>query len=395
MILLVFLLLNSILSFNNAQKLDNYFDSQNHYSDSIPIHFGSYTKNLSINFTIEIAGPTYVLDNATYPFSDLKLQIATGSQLEDLHSIPNAGFDFICDDYFAIHEGTLKWVCDFDQDSCIETQESKNITFNSTIRFDFQNSTYEIISNSSLIPFPLQLLEKMENSSGSDILNITVNGNANITYLMNDRSPACFDDFVTYNKSIPYSLNSSFKVFGRRKFYFTSSPLLSEQWFRNNRFDVITLSSSPLLNYEFFVDENSIKNTTIIELENFTNKFGLFELRSKNLTSFFNNLTTPIPLEKENISFSYIYQFNNSFQGISNHNLSLKVLDPFENEEIYTFDSNSRMLSINNIDENQSIHNISTSRSGAIFINEKLEISKPFGILLVLLLIGFIIHLRI
>lgn len=337
-----------------ALLLDNY-NLTNGSNGTLTIHMGPVSREIGINVTVIPAGMNVMVDNMTSPVQGLSLITARGYQLGHLISLPSSGYpDFVCDDNWFQHmTSETAWRCDFDSDTCAEYEKSAIVRYDLNATFSFGNASETVAMGANTVNVPDIILQAMENSSGTDLLNVSIHGNATAIYTINDRvaSFGCGDNLTNYSVGIPISANASYLVAGTRKLFFLRSPVLLEQWYADNRFDVIVLSQSPLYYGQVGQNGNQTRNFTLRNFTEVTDAYGLSRLESERIpqasVSEYRNLTRPAPLESFPNSFSYVYEFNHSYWGLGMNTLSLSVNDSFLGTGNMSENISSRMLSFN------------------------------------------------
>lgn len=338
-----------------AEALEDYYNESIAENSSITLTFGEHSQELSLFVSVDIAGLNLMLDNMTHPAEGLMLITARGYEQEHLTSLPSDGYpNFPCDRSWFDRGAEPAWRCDFDEDYCVEFENRTWMDYGAEVNFTFRNISESVPFSSNAVAVPENILEEMKTSSGSENLTVIIEGNATFTYQINDRGfegDDCVSSYYEVSESVPFSVNATFTVAGGQKLFFLRAPVLREQWFRNNQFNTILLSQSPLYYAEIRMDGNQSWNFTIREFYNATGPYGL-QLIISNMTegeswSEAKNGSTPIPLQEEDYSFAYIYEFNHSYSGIGKHNLSLHVNDSFLGTAQYKEILFSRMLSYN------------------------------------------------
>lgn len=388
-----------------APLLEGHYNESFAQNGSAIFSFENRTEyNFTASFSMEIAGMNLMLDNMTYPAEGLSVILARGAEIDHLVAKPADGYlDFICDLewYESPSRNTdLNWRCDHDDDFCLEYENRTLIEYDMEAELSFRNTSYIVpLGSSNIIPIPEDVLEDMKTASGADTLNIKIEGNAIIVYEFNDQhyeGISCANRYVNQSITIPYSVNRSFLVAGQQKLFFLKSPVLREQWFRNNRFDTIVLSQSPLYFADIALNNNqSTTNATLREFNVTTNEYGLQEIISNKTNETFwsesRNITTPTPLETESNSFAFIYGFNYSYQGLGKNNLSIHVVDSFGGEAVFNETLLSRMLSYNgNITETGEPYNETTARKSVPFEKEDLaNVEITLGVLALMVFVIF------
>ncbi len=345
---------------------------------------------LTISSSVYPIGLSSMLDGSVCPRSGLSLMIARGVNVDHFVNFPTG--------------------------QCIE-YENQTVVDYSGVRVDLSfRGINHTLPLDSIIPIPDDMLSAMQGSSGSDNLSVYIHGDVNITYQFDIESPSglgCADNFISQSGSIPISQNFTYTVYGTNHLFFLSAPVLGEQWFRDNQFDVVVLSQDPLSSAS--VQLNGIaSNSTLVWFENATGPYGMLRFRSLN-QSMLANLTDmdnqsppnpairwselvsnssfiPYPLESQNHPFMFVYEFNTSYSGLGTNNLSLTVNDACGGSESYNASLLSRMLSYNgNTLENGSPIDANISRGSAPFNEDTLNrTAVSFGLVAVILLLAFI-----
>ncbi|MBI5223433.1 hypothetical protein HY990_03350 [Candidatus Micrarchaeota archaeon] len=334
------------------------------------ILLGSRSIQLNQSASGYVLGPSLLLDNLTHSRSDLSILIATGTNLGHLSASDGSGK--ICD---AGYGPTAGVECDLDLDSCLEYETSSSVNYSLNLSLTFRNVSRIVPVNSPIVLVPPELLSEMETSSGLEPLIVNLSGNATIIYEVNDREfdgLGCNNNLELYSVSVPINSTRNFSVAGRQKLVFLLSPILPEQWYRNNRFDLVVLSQSPLYNIDNYVNGNLSQRRTLRSFDavsqNQSDAGGPSNLDYQILWSHpteatgvaeFENLTLPIPLERQNYSYSFIYHVNFSYGGpgyLGPNVLSVNLTDSFADNFSFSRLIYSRMLSYgNNSDDGRSI----------------------------------------
>lgn len=387
-----------------AHSLEGHYNSSNAVNGTALIHFGPNVRALDVSGSLDVAGLSLMLDGMTYPADGLALLLARGHQEEHLTARPAEGYpDFLCDRYFFEHmSDESSWRCDFEPDFCAEFENRTYVVYELNATFSFRNASATVPADSTSIPVPTDILEAMKDSSGADTLNVKVDGNITFVYEINDRgfgTGDCTSNYVNYPAPLSFSTNRSFQVAGTHRLFFLRSPVLGEQWYRNNRFNLLVLSQAPLYSASAYLNggllhEFDIRNFTVL-----TDGYGIQQIVSNKSDktnesgwSESKNLTTPTPLESENRSFAFIYEFNSSYEGLGRNNLSLSVNDSFLAHDEYNITLLSRMLSYNGtLSENGTRLDPETSRRSTSFgIGSLSYLHMTLGLVALLLFLAFL-----
>lgn len=385
-----------------ASSLDNRYNATLADTGTVPLRFAHNTIPLDVSASVEIAGITLLLDNLTYPADGLAILVSRGQRQEHLMSRSAEGYpDFACDRYFFEHmTDENAWRCDFEPDYCAEFENSSRVLYDLNATFSFSNRTETVKFNSTLVPVPDSILAEMKNSSGADVLNVSVLGSVLFVYEINDRGfgvSDCGSNYVSFNASIPVSANRSFQVAGANRLFFLTAPVLGEQWFRNNRFNLIVLSQSPIYHAETSLNGNFLRNFSIRNFSVVAGPGGIQQIVSTlNVNdsgwSEAKNLTAPAPLQEQNRSFAFIYEFNTTYEGLGRNNLSISINDSFLGYDQFNMSILSRMLSYaGNITEEGTPARPETSRSSVAFKSGSISpVQVLLGLVAFLLFLAFL-----
>jgi hypothetical protein len=304
---------------------------------------------------LAIAGMSLMLDNATYPADGLAVLLQE-----------QAPGDSVCD-----------------------------YAYPGTMTFYFRNLSYNesLASIPTIVPLPQVILAAMKDSSGADQLEVDVNSTLTGSYA---NGSSCINPLVSALRNLSFHTERNFTVFGTNQLYFLRAPLLREQWFEDNQFDTVILSQDPLSNAEIYLNGNLADNLTLRTFEVVTDSYGLQEILS-NLSvpagwSESVNLTAPALLETQPHSYAYIYEFNYSYEGLGQNNLSLVVTDSFLNSRQYDEQLLSRMLSYNGTttETGGPIGSVPSRPSATFTVYSLSSFGLVFGLLALLLLLPFV-----
>jgi hypothetical protein len=308
-----------------------------------------------VSVFVGIAGMNLLVDEMTAPVEGLSLITARGYDMDHVTSRPSEGYtDFICDLDWFMGGAQYAWRCDFEDDYCAEYENSTSMDYDADVTFTFRDVSESVDYSSNVVPVPEEVLEAMRDSTGAENLSISIEGNATFTYIINDRAYDgldCYSVYLNHSAQVPISVNASFPVAGEGKLFFMRAPILREQWFRNNRFDMVVLSQAPLYQAQVFMDGNAARDVTLREFSNRTDGYGLMRIYS-NLSegdswAEHRNLTCPTQLQAQRHGYAFIYEFNHSYDGIGRHALALEAEDSFLGKGRYEDVLISRALTYN------------------------------------------------
>lgn len=348
----------NIMDSNNDQaaNLEGIYNANLSRNGTMSVVFGnSSERNITLFASVQAAGMNLLLDNLTYPNENLSLILARGTEYGHLISKHEDGYpDFVCDKDWFYGGAQYAQRCDFDNDYCAEFENDSFVTYDTNATFSFNGVNETVRTASNLIEVPSEVLDAMEHSSGADLLNVSIVSAALFTTIFNDRGFSgmdCTSHYVNVTENVTIYLNASFPVAGTHKLFFLRSPILNEQWHRNNQFNLIIMSQAPLYYAETFLNGNQSENYTLRTFNTTNNTFNLTVIVSnKTIPKGWGeslNRTTPVPLSTNNDSYAYIYAFNSTYSGLGENALGMGVIDSFMGEAEYETVILSRMLSFN------------------------------------------------
>jgi hypothetical protein len=235
-----------------------------------------------------------------------------------------------------------------------------------SITFTFRNSSNTIpLNQTSLFILSRPSLSSLSFSNGSEPLNIDLSATFDVTYdrkylsyrqprIVNGTFTGCeglslpSPDNVTFSKA--YLDHIEYLVEAGDPSYFLLRPTLKEQWYKNNKFDVLVASRRQLYKSALLLDGVLIGNTQWRIFNISTDPFGLQsiysinESNSKNLSIEIHDqgfLSTPIFGEE---NFSYVYLSDAKYTSIGNHSLEIQFSDDFGGNYSYQKEILSRSL---------------------------------------------------
>lgn len=384
-----------------APSLEGWYDPSIAENSSVHLAFYGYTRDIPVSVSIEVAGMSLLLDNMTYPYEGLSLILARGTELGELTAMPSEGYpDFACDEAFTHGNMDFAWRCDFDGDYCYEIVHERYVEYDMDAVFTFRGVSGNASLDSNVLEVPEAVLTAMEDSSGAEMLDVSIEGDVVFIYEVNNRSfgfGSCADNLTNVTARVPYSLNASFVAAGTNKLFFLQAPILREQWFRNNRFNTVVLSQAPLYHAEVFRDGNTSREFTLRTFDTAENCYGLIEIISNKTdeTGYLEGKSdgaTPTPLLHENHTYAYAYQFNHSYQGLGWSNLSLGIEDCFEGEARYDERILSRMLSYDGDKTELGVPmDASLARRSSYYEKDELgSLGMGLGLIAIVLIVGFV-----
>ncbi len=397
---------------HNVLRADELADSFNQtIAENDSIYISWYGKPLAVNASMEIAGLTLLVDNATTAGENVRVIIAHGGRMD--HILRKGSMSLRCDKAFFQSYGDHP-ECDFDGDGCSEYEDSAEIFYTMEINFTLGNASevgkadetsVNILGNlfknalTNRVSFPDGIEDAVADSSGNENLEMMFNGTATFVYVIDNRYSgglSCISSKQVVSRTLYFSDNASYPAEGENKFIFTTSPLLNEQWFRNNRFDNLVLSQSRIYKAEVFLNGEKEKNFTLYEFNVTEESFGLQGIVSLPVdnSSFAGRINaTPVWLEEETHTYGFIYQFEYGYgEDMGENELRLDVHDVFGREESAEQKILSRQLSFaGNMTETGEEYDPSTTRRSAAFEMDELRLLElgigMIGLLVVLLLI--------
>ena len=334
-----------------ASQLDNSFISN--FSKQSSVSFYSATLPVSASFAFVAFDPS--IDNRFHATSPNQIIFAWGTnQSQHLPAIGHSGYCTAaecCIGTDCTIGEQCSYYCDYDNDNCVEYENKSYSLKSAQITFCFRNECQTTNTSSNAVSVPDILINQMKNSSGIENLSIEINATISVIYEMNDRYPAganCHSNTTIINRNFNFYEKKIFMVEGDEILFFLAAPVLREQWYKNNHFDSVVLSTGKLSSFSIYMNNNISKNFTLYSLNKSTDFFGaqhiLSYLNETNGVSESISNILPVSLQEQNQTFGYAYRINHSYEGIGQNNLSLLIVSQFNNEAIFNETILSRML---------------------------------------------------
>ncbi len=345
-----------------AAALDGYFDANHSSNATAFLRFGSYSQEHPVAVSVLVLELSPSLDGVSCSAAEPSVIFARGLSAGHLTSLPSEGYpDFPCDRAW-FEESTMEyaWRCDFDGDNCAEYENRTYADYSLNVTFAFRNVSESVPFSSTLMGVPANVSAAMADASGAENLTVSINGTVRVIYEINDRSMDfdCHDNFTQVEVPIHVQANASFRAGGAGKLFFLRAPILREQWYRNNRFDVIALSQCPLYSASISLNNGSLRNITLRTFNITTDEYNISRLESApapggGWSESSAEPASPIPLEAGASSYLYAYEFNSTYAGLGENNLSLSITDAAMQNASFNDTLLSRMLTHSgNISEN-------------------------------------------
>lgn len=401
--------IENITIWNNGRaiELNNLFYENLSEADAINI---TWYSPLDINGGMVVAGITPLIDNTTTYGNGTKIIVGKGHS-ED-HIIGKDGYS-VCD------AGTSPTasICDFDYDGCAETENEFHVFSVMGINLSFRNISEYVeetevehvlgspyyYSPSNMIKLPENMSKELETASGKEVIKVELIGKMTFVYMINDRVKSgldCITSYTIYEKTINFSDNFSCYASGKHMIFFVERPAVNEQWFRSNKLSIMLLSQAPVYNSKLFQNDEEVLDIHLYNFNISENYFGVKNIDSlpNDIESFMGEINvTPIPLESENNTFSYLYRFNYSYEKeTGENNFSLEVNDFFLRDESIKQKIFSRQLSHGNQTETGSEAVWETTRKSVVYEKQKSGFVEMFfgmlGIIVIVLMLRFVIR---
>jgi hypothetical protein len=383
----------SMLEQNSHISLDDYLEANKTVSGNLSLNLDGYDTygtlsefrgNISlIKASARIISIEPAVDGRLISEQENEIFIAYGTQALGLPEVHQSNLNFgICTlDFFEENNiapdgvGAVS-ICDYEYawplnsgnhhmngDQCAEYMISNNSTLSGNITYIFRNQSFtrQITGTSMVLPDELQKL--LKKSSGLETLEVELDALINFTYVVNDRHKSpCVDRIKHFSSQIILNDNKSFIAEGENTFFFLEKPVLREQWFRNNHFDVLVLSQKRLSAAEVFLNDELLMSVDLQDFNLTQDFFGLIHIISIDGSEFIIEVnSTPTPIQKDNLTFAYAYRFNSTYTGIGENKLTLRVNDLTNKSTEYSEILLSRALS-----HSENISEIETSDDSLI-----------------------------
>jgi len=246
------------------------------------------------------------------------------------------------------------------------------------------------------------------NTTGYESVKIELDGVVRYVYTykkkhwVGDPKNGSCEEYETGNETHDanfFSGTKKYTVESGKPLFFLVRPVLREQLIQDNRYDIWIFTKRKIENAEVKIDNNNLRNLTIFNLGIVQNEsgYGMFHITSTENKS--ENIATreikinPYLIQRENKTYRYFYEINNSYDELGRHNLSLTIYDSFG--EAYTTKNliTSRKLGFNSTDSD--VRQIIKSEIKPIGYSQLSfdNLSKTCGLVGVVFLIIFILRL--
>ncbi len=134
-----------------AALLEGAYNSSYAQNGTMEVRFGTYSQQLNLSASVEIAGLSPSIDNMSCATEGLSLIIAKGYQQGHLTSLPSEGYpQFTCDYSWFSGNPDMAWRCDFDTDSCVEYENRTGVVYGMNATFSFRNVSATVPVSSTL-----------------------------------------------------------------------------------------------------------------------------------------------------------------------------------------------------------------------------------------------------
>lgn len=259
---------------------------------------------------------------------------------------------------------------------------------NGAVTFIFREaSSITGLSDSSSFILPVPLRDAISLSNGTELLIMDLDATIELTYerytvpytprYSNFTFRGCKKgkariDTVVFSKS--FTDNLTYAVEAGDPEYLLIRPIVNEQWYKNNHFDVLVPARRQFYKAEILLGNDSFANFTLREFEVSNSTYGLHKIHSINHFDA-NNLSLSVfttglhhaPVFGD-VNFSYVYAINSSYNALGVHRLRLHLHDDFLSNYSYSEEIASRTLSFGNTTEEGRYTSPFSSRPSSPFI---------------------------
>jgi|GEM_PF-994833 len=375
-----------------------------------------YGRPLALNASMEIAGLTLLVDNATTSGENVRVIVQHGGRMD--HLLQKGSTSLRCDKAFFQSYGDHP-DCDFDGDGCTEYEESADIFYTMDVNFSIGGvSEIENADETSInilgslfkkaltnrVSFPDGIEDAVADSPGTENLSLALNGTATFVYVIDNRysgGASCISAKQVVFSTLYFSDSAAYHAEGENKLVFTESPLLNEQWFRNNRFDNLVLSQSRIYRGEVFLNGEKEANFTLYEFNITEDDSGLQSIVSipADDSMFIGNINaTPTWLEEERHTYGFLYGFDYGYgEDLGENDLRLDIHDVFGREESAEQNILSRQLSFagNKTETGGEYDPLTTRKSAGFGMDELRLLELGIGMIGLIVLLLLIYRIRI
>jgi hypothetical protein len=366
----------------------------------------SYTMPLDASSALVTIDPS--IDNIVHSSNRSHLIVAWGAaQLQHLPAVNHSGYctaaECCIGEECQVGEH-CSYFCDHDDDYCVEYENKSYVTKSAFVVFCFRGQCSNLTTVTNLIQIPNEIEELMRSTSGMENLTVKINTTIAFTYQINNRyyhGRDCYSNWTVYTSQMHFYEERNFTVAGSNILFFLQAPVLREQWYRNNHFDSVVLSTAKVRSAFIYFNGNLSSNFTFYVFNKTTDDFGAEHILSLSLLNATPVLeaginSTPRLLQWNNQSFGYGYIINYTYQGIGKNNLTMSVITWFNDTFSLNESITSRALSVS-LDNTESEIPFSpeTVRKSEYFVQDMLTYATVaigiISLLLGLVLVGKII----
>ena len=270
---------------------------------------------------------------------------------------------------------------------------------NATFFFGNLSSTVAIDGNKSYLEIPDSL--SLEDSDGNSTVTVTLGGSFHFNYsrvdILCDSHSGSFTVYYDKTYKVDFHDSRNFTVSGRKHLNLPILPITGEQWYKDNRFNNLVLSSR-----KFYLADVVLNGAPVASRRMKTFEIGIFKglqyvntidyNDSSSVTiDFYNVSSMPVPLEAGNDSFTYAYVVNSSYAGLGDNNITLVLYDYFGNNI-----SINRMIKSNGLSAYGNLTDVSGNyvRKSAPFVySEYQTIGTGLGTVILLIVVLYSVRL--
>lgn len=270
------------------------------------------------------------------------------------------------------HKTTVTWETGLSGTTCTSSADFISFEPEATIKFSIGSKDASITTDENKIAVPNDIRTILRYASGEN-LTISFTGTARFVYDLDVYSVVCTQSSgcsceknteASGKKELKFKCENSlsYEIENQDDVYLLQKPILKEQWYKNNHFDSIFLTNRRIYKAEVWLNNISFGNVTFYEFNISNDEYGLQYIHtssaySENNASGAENSVKimPIPLQKENNTFRYLYEINSTYETIGLHSLGLKTYDDFgqKTEKEYSIYSKQLSFSGNTSETNE------------------------------------------
>ncbi|MGV8176973.1 MAG: hypothetical protein ACP5NX_04185 [Candidatus Bilamarchaeaceae archaeon] len=296
--------------------------------------------------------------SAPAPFTKAGIRILSASPSVDDEIYTSANTSFL----IVWGESHSSATSPLDHDICTDPGTYSGSSFSGTITFHLSEDVsfpVSLGSTVSYVSFPLQRPD-LDVAASPELL-VELRGSINAEYEFTNSTPTkggCYgwgpDHRYHASLSAPVAYNTTFLLRTGKSLPVLVNPATRQQWYRDNRFDLLVLSGCRFQRSELLLDGKAVSSDRLYLFEQETGPLGdqyittIFEGNSTHISeTVLTHPTSPSSLDPSNSAYFVSYSLNGTYEGIGQHNLSVRMYPFYGPPQTFTYSIESRAQTYN------------------------------------------------